>query len=418
MLGSLLALLLVLGSNPASAQTWQVYPWVGLAAGHENDRLLESGTIPIVVPGGAFVDLRPGVLFTRPLGARSRLNIDAMASLERFANDDSRRLFGGAVNGEIQRRMGTIWRWRLTGGANYFADSAQDAVDRFRLGGEAGLGLIGRTGYIELIGGAQGRRFPNLTTVDASGTSGTYTELGGSAGATGAIRPLRWLELSGYGSWQSTDARDPTLDTTMLLGELGLRIFSPGPLQVFASAVWQQREYTAGDPGMDTDNYRQVGAGLAYALGEHVDLTARYAAARYEDPFGETDDIRRFSVSVIWWPSGHGVRAVTDPALRQLIDQENAAITYAGEPHVFRVRASGAQHVAVVGDFNGWDPLADPMTEAGDGWWERAVALPAGTHQYAYWVDGALITPPESQVTVDDGFGGRNGLLTVETADL
>ena len=36
-----------------------------------------------------------------------------------------------------------------------------------------------------------------------------------------------------------------------------------------------------------------------------------------------------------------------------------------------------------------------------------------GRYQYLYLVDGKPLVPPESVITVDDGFGGRNGLLEV-----
>jgi 1,4-alpha-glucan branching enzyme len=80
---------------------------------------------------------------------------------------------------------------------------------------------------------------------------------------------------------------------------------------------------------------------------------------------------------------------------------------------VFRVRTPQAHSVALVGAFNGWDPAAEPLRPAGDGWWEASRTLPAGTHAYAYVVDGAWLTPPEAVATEDDGFGGRNGLLVV-----
>ena len=60
-----------------------------ISGGWENDRLLEQGPIPVLVPGGYFVDVRPGVLFSRSIAERTRLNLDAVASFERFANDET-----------------------------------------------------------------------------------------------------------------------------------------------------------------------------------------------------------------------------------------------------------------------------------------------------------------------------------------
>jgi len=402
----------------AFAQNWESYPWITFAAGYENDRLLEQGSTPIIVPGGTFIDIRPGVLLSRALGTRSRLNLDVQASLERFNNDENRRLFGGALNAEVRKRFGAIGRWRLTAGANYFGDSVQDGVNRFRLGAEAALGITGRRGFLELLVGAQGRRFPDLVSPDASGTLGTYTEYGGSVGATGAFRPARRIELSGFASSQGTQARDPNLDSRTLLAQVGVRAYVVGPLQAFASALAQERVFTAGAPGADTDNYRQFGLGLAYPVGRSLDLVARVALAEYTDVLGNTDDIERYSIGLTWWPGGRGIRSLPDPEMGRLLSEEMNALAYAGTPHRFRIEADGAREVALVGDFNGWNPQAAPMRNRGDGWWETEVTLPAGSHQYAYWVDGALVTPPEARVTVDDGFGGRNGLITVERKPL
>lgn len=47
-----------------------------------------------------------------------------------------------------------------------------------------------------------------------------------------------------------------------------------------------------------------------------------------------------------------------------------------------------ARRVAVVGDFNGWQPAATPMRrDASSGQWETRIALPDGEHRYAIVVD-------------------------------
>jgi hypothetical protein len=144
-----------------------------------------------------------------------------------------------------------------------------------------------------------------------------------------------------------------------------------------------------------------------------VGLELRYAAARYTDPAGAVDDTQRFSLGLTWWPAGRGSRLLPDLTPRPA-PAGDADIVRAGDPHLFRVRAPHAGAVSLVADFNGWDPQANPLAAAGDGWWEAPVVVPAGVHQYAYWVDGRIVTPSDAEVTMDDGFGGRNGLLRVE----
>ncbi len=401
-----------LGAVPLS-QTWESYPWISLSGGYENDRILESGPDLITVPGGPFFDVMPGMLVSRVLGKRTRLNLDGQLTLEHFNNDENRSLFGAMVNADLRRRVGKVWRWRLTAGGNYFEDSFQESVNRYHAGAETAFGLSTWRGYLELILGGQGRNYPNLVSLDESGVPGTYTELGASIGATGAIRPTSRLMLSGLIFGQSTDARDPVYDSNSFLAQAGIRVYVAGPLTLFASGMAQERAFSARQAGEDTDSYRQLGAGLDIPLGHSFELELRYAVARYTDPVGAVDDTQRFSLGFTWWPGGRGTRSLPD-MLPPSISADEQEIIRSGEPHLFRVRAPLAGAVSLVSDFNGWDPDANPLVAAGDGWWEAPVRLREGLYQYAYWVDGRLVTPSDANVTVDDGFGGRNGLLRVE----
>ena len=413
-LGSLLMLVLTGGGAVSFAETWETYPWVSLSAGYENDRILEQGTDRFIVPGGNFFDLMPGVLFSRGIGRRTRLNLDGQLILEKFNNDDGRSLVSTAVNAELRQRFGSVWRWRLTVGGNYFADSIQETTNRFHGGAEAAIGLTGRRGYFELLVGAQGRRYPNLLSFDDSGIPGTYTELGATVGVTGAYRPAGRLVVSGLASGQTTDARDPTFDATSILAQVAVRVAIAGSVWAYVSGFSQERSFAGRVSGEDTDSYRQLGIGIDVPLGRTVDLSGRIAFARYTDPLGDTDDIRRFSIGIAWWPSGRGVRTLplVLPRVVDAGDDENEIV--ANEPHLFRLHAPGARAVALVTDFNGWDPETNPLRAAGDGWWEAKLALPAGSYQYAYWVDGVMVTPPEAEIKIDDGFGSKNGLLNVD----
>ena len=54
----------------------------------------------------------------------------------------------------------------------------------------------------------------------------------------------------------------------------------------------------------------------------------------------------------------------------------------------FICRAPQAQHVFLIGDFNGWQPTAHPMTRMPDGGWVIRMELPHGHHQYLFLVNG------------------------------
>jgi hypothetical protein len=79
----------------------------------------------------------------------------------------------------------------------------------------------------------------------------------------------------------------------------------------------------------------------------------------------------------------------------------------------FRARASAGLRVAVVGDWNGWDATATLLLPTSDGRYEITVALPAGRHEYALSINGVTQSPPQAPAYVDDGFGGRNGVIVV-----
>jgi hypothetical protein len=83
----------------------------------------------------------------------------------------------------------------------------------------------------------------------------------------------------------------------------------------------------------------------------------------------------------------------------------------------FTVEAPGARHVAVVGDFNGWNPGATPLVRAADGrTWTATVPLPPGRHVYAFSIDGGLSADPAAPRAPEDDFGTPNSVLVVSEA--
>jgi len=75
--------------------------------------------------------------------------------------------------------------------------------------------------------------------------------------------------------------------------------------------------------------------------------------------------------------------------------------------------APQAVSVAVVGDFNGWDPRQTRMIRSNhEGRWTARLELPPGVHQYSFVIDGSVWVPdPGAKTTLADGFGGRNSVL-------
>jgi len=85
----------------------------------------------------------------------------------------------------------------------------------------------------------------------------------------------------------------------------------------------------------------------------------------------------------------------------------------AGRPVTLTLVMPEARTVAVVGDFNAWNPrnsaLADPEK---DGVWTVTLQLDPGRYQYGFLVDGARWeTDPNAKWYANDGFGGRNAII-------
>ncbi len=103
-----------------------------------------------------------------------------------------------------------------------------------------------------------------------------------------------------------------------------------------------------------------------------------------------------------------------------LVDQTGQPQALAGQRDSVYVRferyAPRASRVALTGTFNRWDPAATPLVRVGEnGMWTVTLALPSGQHQYGFIVDGRSWVPDPAAPTVDDGFGRRNSVVSVNT---
>ena len=74
----------------------------------------------------------------------------------------------------------------------------------------------------------------------------------------------------------------------------------------------------------------------------------------------------------------------------------------------FRVSASAAMSVLLVGDFTHWQQRGIPMQKGKDGIWMATVSLPPGKHNYRFIVDGEWQDDPECTVRVPNPFGGHD----------
>jgi 1,4-alpha-glucan branching enzyme len=93
---------------------------------------------------------------------------------------------------------------------------------------------------------------------------------------------------------------------------------------------------------------------------------------------------------------------------------EGSSTVQTVEGTIFTADFPDADSVSLAGDFNNWDPNANPMTKDAAGLWKATVDLKPGTYHYKFVVDGTWTSDPNNSDTVDDGYGGVNSVLTVE----
>ncbi len=81
----------------------------------------------------------------------------------------------------------------------------------------------------------------------------------------------------------------------------------------------------------------------------------------------------------------------------------------------FVLAAPGASEVALVGDFNDWDPGATPLRRADRGGvWVVDVPLAPGRHEYGFLIDGSEWRPdPAAPRGGENEYGPPNSVVTV-----
>jgi hypothetical protein len=84
-------------------------------------------------------------------------------------------------------------------------------------------------------------------------------------------------------------------------------------------------------------------------------------------------------------------------------------------PVRLRLAAPASSRVAVVGDFNDWDPAATPLRPAGDGnTWIVELRLKPGRYHYTFLIDGRRwARDPSEPPAAESDFGAPVSVLTV-----
>jgi hypothetical protein len=78
----------------------------------------------------------------------------------------------------------------------------------------------------------------------------------------------------------------------------------------------------------------------------------------------------------------------------------------------FAVNLAAGEEVALIGDFNDWNPEATPLHRE-QGSWSATLPLAPGRYRYAYVVDGRRLLADPSGPLADDEFGAPTSVITV-----
>ena len=80
----------------------------------------------------------------------------------------------------------------------------------------------------------------------------------------------------------------------------------------------------------------------------------------------------------------------------------------------FVLRTTADSTVALVGDFNDWDPRATPLRPSSDSLWSVVVPLRPGRYRYTFVVDGTQWRrDPSAPSALEDDFGTPTSVITV-----
>jgi hypothetical protein len=233
--------------------------------------------------------------------------------------------------------------------------------------------------------------------------------------------------------YRRTASNDPLIAYDGPLAVLRAACGGPGRARFWTYVAYGRRSYrdypvlTPGgvDTGADrSDETWRFGMDVERALSPRLQLFVSAAATRQTSNIGalEFDQLRLLGgVRVALWRAG-GVEAYgPGGSIPELLLRRGGGPSPDLAPRKlpagvrFRCRAPGAVKVAVVGGFNRWDAVRNPMSDPdGDGVWEVVVPIAPGTWRYAFVVDGRWQRPEAASRFEDDGFGGANGVIEVK----
>lgn len=332
------------------------------------------------------------------------------------------------VRGGLEQRLGG----GLAVGADGSYSEIRQPAERRTVWGQATLRWTASPRLRLGVGpGIAARRFAAVPAEEEQGAIPLPPLPGdGSTGADGAgeeTRATSYLMFATLEAWPGirwqvrgdlfgshTEATDLGIDyrggggslrLTRWLGR-GISVTAAGGLEGFG---YRAAAETAEDPAVEVpedDLIWRAEVGLGWPVGR-AELQARVAGLGREGSSG-TDGVDLYASA--------GVRLTLGGTLST---PRREAIRWTPAPDGVRVRVDheGPGRLFLVGDFNGWAEPGVPLRSEGDGVHAATLRLEPGSYRYRIrlvvgeeerWLDLPKDTP-----TVEDGFGGTNGLVVV-----
>jgi Glycogen recognition site of AMP-activated protein kinase len=381
--GALMAL--VLAAAAATARAQQVRSAVSLAGGTATDqRGVRSSAATI----------SPSVLIVPD----PRLSVGLSGTATRFQGSDWSA--GGTAS------AGT--RLPLGGGLS-LAASASYAATRTSFGatyllGEATPTLEASVRRLTLFGGAHLARGESSLTEGTANPGGLFTP---PTAGSNTVRASRTSTGPVYGALLALPSARPDAGGTLSYREERARVSGIAVVDREAGASWGSSALalsaTAGARAAVDERTRYGSVSATVALSRSVAVQSAvgsYASSRVLGTPGG-----RFATLGL---SLHGTSSSGGRAPESV---RGTPPVPAGATRLV-LRAPRASRVELAGEWSEWATI--PATRGGDGLWYADVRLPTGAYRYAFKVDGARWAVPEGAPTVDDGFGGKSALLTVQ----
>ncbi|MCG6987529.1 MAG: glycogen-binding domain-containing protein [Gemmatimonadetes bacterium] len=340
-----------------------------------------------------------------------RWDVQAVGSQVRFDNNATRGSFSlvprveyqrgpayASVTGLVTAFQPSEWAGQGSGtGSLLFAPAGVSSPLRLEFVGVAS-GTVHSGGFrtgstrgevrVHLAGSYAGAWLGGVATTGwTSSGGGLVSGVGPTAGAWGRYGRVRGsttftpLRIDGY--WF------PEWDAQVAL--------TAGPLDLTGYAGWRHGAFGS---GIDTESWG--GASASFWLNDRVAFTV--AGGSYPAEILQGLPSGRYLTA--------GIRIASHrPAVPRTRRIGRPVYEVHGSSGRLHFHVSHATRVAIVGDWTGWQPI--PLRRGPNGSWILDVALDSGVYRFNLVVDGKRWIVPEGVPSVDNGYGGKNGLLIV-----